>query len=153
MHKFGKAIALSLLSITSLSFAAKPNQNLVLVSEGAENGYEDYKIFVDKSSIKKIKNNKVLFNLITSGLSLDETITHDEPKVSENVKEFENQDQSQVVIVSEMTCNSKELKPIKYIEHDQTTGKSKERNATVEQSDDNFEKDDPVLINVHKLVC
>lgn len=153
MKTLRNTFTMLLCAMISTTFAATPPKDLVLVSEGADNGYEDYKIFIDKSSIKKIKSNTVLFNLVTSGLSLDETITYAEPKVSEQVNDLENQDHFQVVILSEMKCNSKELKPLKYTQYDQNTGQVKEQTPSKENSDDTFESDDLILNNIHKIVC
>ena len=43
-------------SFSTLPSAKEPNKNVVLVSQGVEDGYEEYQIFIDKLSIKKISN-------------------------------------------------------------------------------------------------
>lgn len=153
MNVYTNTLTLILLALASTTFAAKPVKELVLVSKGSDNGYEDYKISVDKSSIKKLRNNTVMFNLVSSGLSLDETINFEEPRVSDHIEDLANQDNVQVIIVSEMKCNSKELRPLKYSQFDHSTGKMKDHNPSSVDSDDSFESDDLILNNIHKIVC
>ncbi|NWK53211.1 hypothetical protein HYG89_11770 [Acinetobacter sp. SwsAc5] len=153
MKNLRKSFTMLLLAITSTTFAATPSKNLILVNEGTDNDYEDYKIFVDKSSIKKVKSDTVLFNIVTSGLSLDESITYEEPVVSEQSPDLQNQDGLQVVIVTEMKCNSKELRPLKYTQMDYSTGKVKEQTPPQSESNEGIGADYEILDSIYKIVC
>lgn len=153
MKKLRKSFTVLLLALASTTFAATPTKNLVLVSEGSNSDYEDYKIFVDKSSIKKVKSDTILFNIVTSGLSLDESITYEEPIVSEQTPDLQNQDGLQVVIVSEMKCKSKELRPLKYTQMDYSTGKVKEKTPTQTGSNEGLGTNNEILNNIHNIVC
>ena len=153
MNKYSKLLLIALITLSSTSFAGTNSKNLVIVSEGADNGHEAYKVLVDKNSIKNVKKDTVLFNLVTTGLGLDETITFAEPTVSAQVEDSENLDHTQVVVVSEMNCITKELKPLKYTQYDHTTGSSKEQIPNSQPTSEEFEADDLILNNIHKTVC
>lgn len=153
MKKLRISFTVLLLALANTTFAATPTKNLVLVSEGEHSDYEDYKIFVDKSSIKKVKSNTVLFNIVTSGLSLDESTTYEEPIVSEQAPDLQNQDALQVVITSEMKCKSKEIRPLKYTQIDHSTGKVKEKTPTEDISDEGLGTNNEILNNIHNIVC
>lgn len=153
MKNSKKTFSVLLLALVSTTFAATPPKNLILVNEGTDYDYDDYKIFVDKSSIKKVKSDSVLFNIVTSGLSLDESITYDEPIVSNQAADLQNQDGLQVVIVAEMKCKSKELRPLKYTQMDYSTGRVKEQTPPQTGSNESLSADNEILNAIHKIVC
>lgn len=138
---------------TANTYAATSFNNLILVSEGTENGYEDYRIFVDPTSVKKVEGQKRLFNIVSTGLSLDETVDYEEPKVTDNPEEQENQDSSQLVILSEIDCKTKTLKPVMFTTTDLNTGKVIQRKPTKADVSETFDAEDQILKNIHKEVC
>ena len=142
------------LSFSTLPSAQEPNKNVVLVSQGVEDGYEEDQIFIDKLSIKKISNKRVLFNLISDGLSLDESITYENPEIVDKSSEFESMDNSQVIITSQMDCNTKELKPIEYLEINKITGEKRKSTPKIASQDSGqFSEDDIILKNIFNIVC
>lgn len=153
MNKYSKSLLISLITLSSTSFAVTDSKNLVMVSEGADNGYEDYKVLIDKNSIKRVNKDTVLFNLVSYGLGLDQTITLSEPTVSTQVEDSENLDQTQVVVASEMNCKTKKLKPLKYTQYDHTTNSIKEQTPNSPPTNEDFDADDSILNNIHKTVC
>lgn len=141
-------------SFSTLPYAKEPNKNIVLVSQGIEDGYEEYQIFIDKLSIKKISNKIVLFNLISDGLSLDESITYENPQIGDKSSEFESMDNSQVIITSQMDCKTKELKPIEYLEINKITGQKRKSIPKIGTEDSGqFSEDDIILKNIFNIVC
>ena len=141
-------------SFSTLPSAKEPNKNVVLVSQGVEDGYEEYQIFIDKLSIKKISNKRVLFNLISDGLSLDESITYENPEIVDKSSEFESMDNSQVIITSQMDCNTKELNPIEYLEINKVTGEKRKSTPKIDTEDTvQFNEDDIILKNIFNIAC
>ncbi|MDN5623543.1 MAG: hypothetical protein L0G96_10450, partial [Acinetobacter sp.] len=76
------------------------------------------------------------------------------PEIVDKSSEFESMDNSQVIITSQMNCNTKELKPIEYLEINKVTGEKRKSTPIIDTEDTvQFSEDDIILKNIFNIAC
>ncbi|WP_436659824.1 hypothetical protein [Acinetobacter sp. P1(2025)] len=129
------------------------NKNLeLLTQDGDIEGYDNYKVFLDKSSVKKVKN-KVLFNMVVQGLDVDRDKTYETNNTTSNEDTFDISNNTMVVI-NDIDCSTKKITPLKYLTRDMRTGERTEVKAQEsDYSAPKTEEDIKFVDKIHQLVC
>lgn len=120
-------LVLSILSLSAASLCAHAkevtNDNIVpLVAVYSDGMYAEYQAYFDKSSLKKLPNNRVLFNMMVTGLSIDRSITYDNPATTDGTLDTVDLSDNKMVVSSEIDCNTKDIKPVKFTYLDESKG-------------------------------
>ena len=131
-----------------------PKSFILLAGDYSEGQYDEYKVYLDKNSVKKLPDNKALFNMIVFGLDIDRETLYDTAIVGDPDENKQNMDNNRLIITNEIDCKSSKIVPIKYLTLDAAT----QQTAVVAPNDDDValptsDADKAIVQKIKELSC